>query len=297
VENEEFLEQQFEANRPHLRAVAYRILGSAQDVDDALQDAWLRLSTSDSAQIENITGWLTTVVARICLNTLRARQRRPARSIEDSSTNVDRLVGSSAMTPEEQAVMADSMGLALLVVLELLTPAERISFVLHDMFSFSFEEIGQILAKSTDACRQLASRARRRVRTAEDPPADPKRQREVVDAFLGASRKGDFQTLLSLLNPDVELVADTAAVAIGAPERKDGAFDVATRFSGGAQSARLALLDGLAGLVWTQGGEPQVVFDFTIVANKVTRIDMISDPDVLCEIGIEYLRRAKSESP
>jgi len=295
VDSEDFLEHQFEANRAHLRAVAYRILGSTQDVDDALQDAWLHLSASDTDQIENITGWLTTVVARICLNTLRSRQRRRAGSIDDSPTDVDRFVEPSAMTPEEQAVVADSVGLALLVVLEMLTPAERISFVLHDMFSFSFEEIGQILGKSTDACRQLASRGRRRVRTADDPSAHPQRQREVVDAFLDASRKGDFQTLLALLSPDVELVADAAAVAIGAPARKDGPFDVATRFSGGTQSARTALLDGLAGLVWAQGRTPKVVFDFTVVAGKVTRIEMIGDEDVLSEIDIAYLRREKGE--
>jgi RNA polymerase sigma-70 factor (ECF subfamily) len=295
VESEDFRAQQFEANRPHLRAVAFRILGSPHDVDDALQDAWLRLSTSDTDQIENITGWLTTVVARICLNTLRSRDRRRAGSIDESPTDVDRFIQPSTMTPEEQAVVADSMGLALLVVLEMLSPAERISLVLHDMFSFSFEEIGQVLGKSTDACRQLASRARRRVRTEEDPSADPRRQREVVDAFLGASRKGDFQTLLSLLNHDVELVADAAAVAIGAPERKDGPFDVATRFSGGAQSARMALLDGLAGLVWAQGGRPKVAFDFTVVGSKVTRIDMIGDEDVLSEMNIAYLGREKSE--
>jgi RNA polymerase sigma-70 factor (ECF subfamily) len=291
VKSDLFLEQQFEMNRPHLRAVAYRILGSTPDVDDALQDAWLRLSTSDGEQIENITGWLTTVVARICLNTLRSRQRRPAVSIDDSPTDGGRRLESSAMTPEEQAVVADAMGVALLVVLEMLSPAERISFVLHDMFSFTFEEIGQILGKSTDACRQLASRARRRVRNADDPPADLERQRAVVGAFLGASRRGDFQTLLSLLSPDVELVADAAAIALGAPERKDGPFDVATRFSGGAQSARLALLDGQAGLVWAQGGTPKVAFDFTMVVGKVTRIDMIGDEDVLNEISIEYVRR------
>jgi len=295
VDSKNFLEEQFEANRVHLRAVAYRILGRAPDVDDALQDAWLRLSTSDADQIENITGWLTTVVARICLNTLRSRQRRPTSSIDDSSTDFDRLIEPSAMTPEEQAEVADSMGLALLVVLEMLSPLERIAFVLHDMFSYSFDEIGQILGKSQDACRQLASRARRRVRTAEDPSADPQRQREVVDAFLDASRKGDFQTLLSLLSPDVELVADAAAVAIGAPARKDGPFDVATRFSGGAQSARIALLDGRAGLVWAQGGQLKVAFDFTVVAGKVKRIDMIGDEDVLCEMNIEYLRRKKRE--
>jgi len=273
--------------------VAFRILGNAHDVDDVLQDAWLRLSTSDSDEIENITGWLTTVVARICLNRLRSRQRRPAQSLDDSSADVERLVVLTAMTPEEQAELADSMGLALLVVLEMLSPAERISFVLHDMFSFSFDEVAQILGKSSEACRQLASRARRRVRTADDPTADPQRQREVVDAFLSASRSGDFQTLLSLLSPDVELVADAAAVAIGARERKDGPFDVATRFSGGAQSARAALIDGRAGLVWAQARRPKVVFDFTVLAGKVTRIDMISDEDVLDELNIEYLRHQK----
>ena len=293
MESERYLVQEFESNRPHLRAVAFRILGNAHDVDDVLQDAWLRLSTSDSDEIENITGWLTTVVARICLNRLRSRQRRPAQSLDDSSADVERLVVLTAMTPEEQAELADSMGLALLVVLEMLSPAERISFVLHDMFSFSFDEVAQILGKSSEACRQLASRARRRVRTADDPTADPQRQREVVDAFLSASRSGDFQTLLSLLSPDVELVADAAAVAIGARERKDGPFAVATRFSGGAQSARAALIDGRAGLVWAQARRPKVVFDFTVLAGKVTRIDMISDEDVLDELNIEYLRHQK----
>lgn len=295
METEDFLERQFEANRPHLRAVAYRILGNTHDVDDALQDAWLRFSTSDVNQIDNMTGWLTTVVARTCLNTLRSRQRRRAGSIDDAASTTDDFADASAMTPEEQAEVADSIGVALLVVLEKLSPAERIAFVLHDMFSFSFDDIGGILGKSTDASRQLASRARRRVRTADDPPIDPRRQKEVVEAFLGASRKGDFQTLLALLSPDVELVADAAAVAIGAPERKDGPFDVATRFSGGAQSARTALLDGMAGLVWAQGGKPKVAFDFTVIAGKVTRIDMIGDEDVLSEMNIEYVRREKSD--
>lgn len=297
MQDEEFLERQFEANRPHLRAVAFRILGSTHDVDDALQDAWLRLSNSNDDEIENITGWLTTIVVRICLNTLRARQRRPARSIDDATPDLDRMTEPKALTPEEQAEVADSIGVALLVVLEILSPAERIAFVLHDMFSFSFDEIGQILGKSTDASRQLASRARRRVRTAGDPSFDPKRQRTVVDAFLGASRKGDFQTLLSLLSPDVELIADPTAVAIGAPERKDGPIDVATRFSGGAQSARVALLDGVAGLVWAQGGTPKVAFEFIVIGGQVTRIDMIGDHDVLSEMNIEYLRREKSDEP
>ena len=293
MDTDAFLAQQFEANRPHLRAIAYRILGNSQDVDDALQDAWLRLSSVDATEIDNVTGWLTTVVSRVCLNTLRSRQRRPATSLDERNLGVERLADLRASTPEELAVLADSMGLALLVVLEMLSPAERISFVLHDMFSFSFDEIAEIIGKSPEACRQLASRARRRVRSADDPSNDPKRQREVVEVFLIASKGGDFQTLLSLLSPDVELVADPTAVSIGAPERKDGPFDVATRFSGGAKSARTALLDGLAGLVWATGGTPKVAFEFTVVDGLITRIDMIGDHDVLEEMNIEYVARER----
>ena len=214
--DESFLTQQFESNRPHLRAVAYRILGNTEDVDDALQEAWLRLSTSNTDEIENLAGWLTTVVSRICLNILRARQRHPTQSLDDPPSIGDRLVERATPTPEERAVIADTMGVALLIVLEMLSPAERIAFVLHDMFSVSFDEISEILGKSSEACRQLASRARRRVRTAEDPTSDPQRQREVVDAFLRAAKEGDFQTLLSLLSPDVELVADPSAADVGA---------------------------------------------------------------------------------
>ena len=246
------LADQFEADRPHLRAVAFRILGNVEDADDALQEAWLRLSTADAGEIENLTGWLTTVVSRICLNTLRSRQRRPSESIDDSDT-VEQLSLRAAVTPEDQAILADSMGHALLIVLDRLDPAERISFVLHDMFSVSYEEIAGILGKSPEACRQLASRARRRVRIAEDPTSDPQRQRKIVDAFLAAARSGDFQLLLSLLSPDVELVADPAAIAMGAPASLVGPHDVASRFSGGAKAARMALLDGFAGLVWVQG--------------------------------------------
>ena len=281
---------QFEADRPHLRTVAFRILGNVQDVDDALQEAWLRLSTTDEGDIENLTGWLTTVVSRICLNTLRSRQRRLSESIDDFA-NVEQFSLRPAVTPEEQTILADSVGQALLVVLDRLNPAERISFVLHDMFSVSFEEIGWILGKSPEACRQLASRARRRVRIAEDPTADPQRQREVIIAFLAAAKTGDFQMLLSLLSPDVELVADAAAIAMGAPMSLVGPNDVASRFSGGAKAARTVLLDGLAGLVWAQGDTPKVAFDFTVVGGKVTKIEMIADHDVLDEIEIEGLGR------
>ncbi len=188
------------------------------------------------------------------------------------------------------------MGHALLVVLDRLNPVERISFVLHDMFSVSYEEIGWILGKSEEACRQLASRARRRVRIAEEPTSDPQRQREVVDAFLAAAKTGDFEMLLSLLSPDPELVADAAAVAMGAPARLVGPNDVASRFSGGAKAARVALLDGLAGLVWAQGGTVKVAFDFTLKADKVSRIEMIADGDVLGEIDIDFVHR-RSDVP
>ena len=283
------LADRFEADRPHLRAVAFRILGNVEDADDALQEAWLRLSTTDAGDIGNLTGWLTTVVSRICLNSLRSRQRRPA-ALTDDSANVVPFPVRTAVTPEEQALLADSMGQALLVVLDRLNPVERISFVLHDMFSVSFEEIAVILGKSPEACRQLASRARRRVRIEEDPTSDPQRQHQIVDAFLTAAKTGDLQTLLSLLSPEVELVADAAAVAMGAPERLVGPDDVAARFSGGAKAAGAALLDGFAGLVWAQGGTTKVAFEFTVVGGEVAKIEMIADTDVLEEIDIEVLR-------
>ncbi len=286
------LADRFEANRPHLRALAFRILGNAEDADDALQEAWLRLSTTDAGEIANLGGWLTTVVSRLCLNTLRHRQRRPSTSIDDGSI-VEELALRAAVTPEDQAILADSMGHALLVVLDRLNPAERISFVLHDMFSVSYGEIAWILGKSEDACRQLASRARRRVRRAEDPSSDARRQHDIVVAFLTAAKSGDFESLLSLLSPDAELVADAAAIAMGAPASLVGPRDVAARFSGGAKAARIAFLDGLAGLVWAQGGTAKVAFDFTVVAGRVTRIEMIADHDVLEEIDMDFVRRSR----
>jgi RNA polymerase sigma-70 factor (ECF subfamily) len=186
------------------------------------------------------------------------------------------------------------MGDALLIVLDRLNPAERIAFVLHDVFSLSFEEVATALGKSPDSCRQLASRARRRVRLAEDPASDRRRQRQIVDAFLAAAKTGDFEMLLSLLSPDAELVADAAAVALGAPAVLVGPHAVASRFSGGAKAARTALLDGQAGLVWVQGGQTKVAFDFTLAGGQVTRIEMIADHDVLGEIDIEVVGRRKT---
>jgi RNA polymerase sigma-70 factor (ECF subfamily) len=292
VEQKRSLAGQFEANRPHLRAVAFRILGNAEDADDAVQEAWLRLSAAEAGAIGNLTGWLTTVVSRICLNSLRSRQRRPAESIDDAAS-VEQFSFRTAATPEDHAILADSIGQALLIVLDRLNPAQRISFVLHDMFSLSYADIAGILGKTPEDCRQLASRARRRVRVAEDPTFDPQRQRDIVDAFLAAAKAGDFKTLLSLLSPDAELVADAAATAMGVPASFVGANDVAGRFSGGAKAARTALLDGLAGLVWVQGGTPKVAFDFTVAGGKVTHIEMIADDDVLGEIEIEFFREAR----
>ncbi len=279
--------ERFEADRPHLRTVALRILGNGQDADDAVQEAWLRLSAADAGGIDNLTGWLTTVVSRICLNMLRDRRRRPATQAQYPAS-VDG-APAAAVTPEDRAVLADSVGGALLVVLERLTPAERICFVLHDSFAISFEEIAGILGKSPESCRQLASRARRRVRTTDDPGSDPLRQHRIVAAFLTASRTGDLAQLLSLLDPAAELVADPVAVAMGAPSGLVGSDAVAAMFAGRAKGARTALLDGLPGLVWSRGGVPTVAFDFSVEAGRVTRIEMIADREVLDEIAIEAL--------
>jgi RNA polymerase sigma factor (sigma-70 family) len=293
VDHRPTLADRFEADRQHLRAVALRILGDPQDADDAVQEAWLRLSTTDAAAIDNLTGWLTTVVSRICLNVLRDRRRRPTAPLDEAAA-VDRTSARAVGTPEDQAVLADALGGALLVVLDRLTPAERIALVLHDMFSLSFGEVGGILDRSPEACRQLASRARRRVRQAQDPAADPRRQRETVEAFLAAATSGDFAALLAILSPDAELVADPAAVAMGAPAGLAGSDEVATMFSGRARGARAALLDGLAGLVWAQGGTARVAFDFTVEAGRVTRIEMTADPEVLGEIDVEVLGRTRA---
>jgi len=281
---------QFEAERARLFSLAYRFLGNRHDAEDAVQEAWIRLSTADRVEIDNLGGWLTTVLSRICLNVLRTRQRRPI-TLADDLDHVARTPVDLPVTPEQQVVLADSLGPALLVVLDALNPAERIALVLHDIFSVSFEDVAAVLGKSEQACRQLASRARRRVRTAQDPAFDPERQRHIVTAFLRAAKSGEFQTLLSLLSPDVTLAADPAAVAIGAPELLIGPDAVAGRFSGGARAARAAFVDGLAGLVWAQGGRAKVVFDFTISNGRVTRIEMVSDEDVLGEMEIDYLGR------
>ncbi len=289
METHDWLAERFEEHRTHLSAVAYRILGSPADADDAVQEAWLRLARSDSSQVENLGGWLTTVVARVSLNMLQSRKTR--REDPVGSHLPDEITGSADGTgPEHQAVLADSVGLALLVVLDTLTPAERLAFVLHDMFAMPFEEIAPIVERSPAATRQLASRARRRVQGADTTPdADLTRRREIVQAFLAASRNGDLGALVAALDPDVLLRADHAAVRMGAEAEVRGAAAVSAFFSGRARAARLVLINGVTGAVWMQGGRPRVVFSFTLDNGKITAIDLLGDPAVLSKLDLVTL--------
>jgi RNA polymerase sigma factor (sigma-70 family) len=289
MDEHEWLAERFEAHRGHLRAVAYRMLGSPSEADDAVQEAWLRLSRSDTSGVENLGGWLTTVVARVCLNMLQARTSRReeplgARLPEPAAG------GAAGADPEDQALLADSVGLALLVVLDTLAPAERLAFVLHDLFAVPFDQIAGILDRSPAAARQLASRARRRVQTAGAvPDADRTRQRAIVDAFLAAARGGDFDALLALLDPDVVLRADRAAVQVGASPELRGAKAVAGAFSGRARAARPALVDGAAGAVWAPGGQPRVVFGFAVADGRIAGIDVLADPERLRRLDLVVL--------
>ncbi|HEX5782021.1 MAG TPA: sigma-70 family RNA polymerase sigma factor [Solirubrobacteraceae bacterium] len=277
----ELLAREFEATRPHLRAVAYRMLGSLNEADDAVQEAWLRLSRSESGEIDNLGGWLTTVVARISLDMLRSRRSRREEPIPEPI--VDRADG---LEPEHEALLADSVGLALLVVLETLSPAERLAFVLHDMFAVPFDEIGPMVDRSPAAARQLASRARRRVQgSPTEPDPDLARQREVVDAFFAAAREGDFDALVAVLHPDVVVRSETAA---GRVERR-GAEVVARQamsFAHLSPHVRPALINGAAGVVVTPEGRPFSVMAFTVVDGKVVAIDAIADPERLSRLDL-----------
>src|SRR5262245_43818248 len=281
----DWLTEGFEANRTHLRAVAYRMLGSTNEADDAVQEAWLRLNRSNGSDIENLGGWLTTVVARVCLDMLRSRASRREDLVDEDAADaaVDPAAG---VDPEREAMVADSVGLAMLVVLDTLTPAERVSFVLHDMFGVPFDEIAPIVGRSPEAARQLASRARRRVGGSSEPEADPERKRAVVDAFLAAAREGDFEALLSLLDPEVVGRADRAGVAMGATAEVRGAADVAETFAGRARAARPAVVGGEPGLVWAQEGTPRVVFSFTIVGGRIRAILLIADPERIRDLDV-----------
>ena len=272
------LAEQFEAERSHLRAVAYRMLGSLAEADDALQDTWLRLSRADTSSIENLGAWLTTVIGRVCFDMLRARQSRREELLEELEPELGTRP-EDAIDPEEEALMADSVGLALLVVLDTLNPAERLAFVLHDLFDEPFEEIAPIVGRSPTATRQLASRARRRVRgVGALPDADLTPQRNVVEAFLAASRAGDFAALLTLLDPEVVIRADRAAVAIGSRAEIRGAAAVAKQFLGKAQGARAALVNGAVGAVVAPRGRLLLTLEITIKAGKIVAINTVADP-------------------
>ncbi|MET0789586.1 MAG: sigma-70 family RNA polymerase sigma factor [Cellulomonas sp.] len=284
MNDDEYLARRFEQNRSRLRAVAYRILGSTDEAEDAVQDAWLRLDRADADGVDNLSGWLTTVVARLCLDRLRSRTSRREDVLDVDVPRPRAGDGSTPVDPEDEAVLAESVGLAMLVVLETLTPGERLAFVLHDMFALPFDEIAPIVGRSPEATRQLASRARRRVQGAPvAPETDLTKQRDVVHAFLAASRGGDFDALLSMLDPDVELRADAVIARFDAADA-DGADAVARYFTGRAQTAELALLGGAVGAMWAPGGIPRSAFAFTVVGGLITEIALIMDPEVLREL-------------
>ena len=291
MDETEWLAERFEQHRPRLRAVAYRMLGSLTEADVAVQDAWIRLSRSNAEQIDNLGGWLTTVVARECLHMLRSRRRRREVSFEGRLPDPV-ITPDGDLDPEQEALLADSVGLALLVMLERLTPAERLAFVLHDMFELPFDEIAPIVGRSPAAARQLASRARRRVRgEATLPATDTSRQREVVDAFLAASRDGDLGALLAVLDPDVVLRADPGAA--GTSREVRGAHAVAEQaraFSHLGRFSRRALVNGVAGIVSRAPGGPTFsVMGFAVASGKITEIDILADPERLRLLDLTFL--------
>ncbi len=297
------LAERFEEARPHLRAVAVRMLGPGGDADDAVQEAWMRLSRSDTAEVDNLRGWLTTVVGRVCLDMLRSRRTRreePLDLVDAAQAPGLRPVpdvgvgpsvgpdGPGDADPEQQAILADSVGAALLVVLDTLSPAERLAFVLHDLFGVPFEEIAPVVDRTPAAARQLASRARRRVQGADPATSAPDdaRRREIVEAFLAASRGGNLRALLELLDPDAVLRADATAVGFGAQPEVSGARAVAETFAGRARTARAALVDGVVQAVWMVADRPRVVFAFTVADGRVRAIDLLADPAVLHGLAV-----------
>jgi RNA polymerase sigma factor (sigma-70 family) len=290
MDDQQWLAQRFEEHRPHLHAVAYRMLGSLSEADDAVQDAWLRTSRADTSSVENLGGWLTTVVARVALNMLRARKTRREQPLDVHVPDpiVDRADGTH---PEHETLLADSVGLALLVVLETLTPPERLAFVLHDMFAVPFDDVAAVLDRSPDAARQLASRARRRVRGAQpQPDADLDAQWEVVDAFLAAAREGDFGALVAVLDPDVVLRADGGPTDLSALVR--GAETVASRalmWSRRDLAMRRALVNGAPGIVAMLDGQPFSVSAFAVRNGRVAEMDILADPQRVAALDLTVL--------
>jgi RNA polymerase sigma-70 factor, ECF subfamily len=289
MDQQAWLAHQFEEQRPHLRAVAYRMLGSLSEADDALQDAWLRLSRADTSEVENLRAWLTTIVARAALNMLRARKMRRERPL-DVHVPDPIIDPADGIDPEHEALLADSVGLALLVVLEALSPAERLAFVLHDMFGVPFEEIAPIVERSPEATRQLASRARRRVRGAPLPDADLATQWEVVEAFLAATREGDFDALVAVLDPDAVLRGDAGPTDLS--RRVQGAKAVAGQALYWSQiglTTRRALVNGAPGTVSIRDGKPFSVGAFTVKNEKIVQIDFLADPERIAQLDLTLL--------
>jgi RNA polymerase sigma factor (sigma-70 family) len=290
MDEHEWLAERFEENRGHLRAVAYRMLGSLVEVDDAVQEAWLRLSRSDTSSIENLGGWLTTVVARVCLDMLRSRKSRRE---EPLGVHVPEPIvrREDAINPEHEALLADSVGLALLVVMETLAPDERLAFVLHDMFGVPFDEIASIVGRSSAAARQLASRARRRVQGAAPiPDVDLTQQRKVVDTFLTAVRGGDFEALLAVLDPDVVLRSDHIPAGLKEIRGARTVAEQALMFSRLAESAQPVLVNGAAGIVsWLPGGQPFSAMAFNVRGSRIVEIDVLRDRDRLSRLDLTVL--------
>lgn len=286
-----WLVERFEENRGRLRVVAYRMLGSMNEADDAVQEAWLRLSRSDESSIENLGGWLTTVVARVCLDMLRSRQSRREEPIAEP-VNIPVASSVPGSDPEQEALLADSVGLALLVVLGRLTPAERVAFVLHDMFAVPFEEIAPIIARTPVAARQLASRARRRLQGASAVPSNLNEQRTVASAFLSALRAGDIEGLVAVLDPEVVVHLDEAAARPGAPREIRGARNWASgavAFAAVAKSVQPALVNGSVGLVWAPQGRLMRVVTFALKRGKIAQVEIIADRARLLELDLAVL--------
>jgi RNA polymerase sigma-70 factor (ECF subfamily) len=281
----DWLAERFEEHRGRLTTIAQRMLGSATEADDAVQEAWIRLSRADARSIEHLGGWLTTVLSRVCLNVLESRRARP-----ETPAGADLPEpgpgAAGASDPEQEALLADSIGLALLVVLDRLAPNERVAFVLHDVFGVPFEQIAPIVDRTPAATRKLASRARQRVQQTDAPAQrDRVRQAELVEAFLAAARSGEFDALLAVLDPDVVLRADETAIELGAPREGRGAVAVA-EFSRRARGATAALVDGVPAVVWMPGGKPRVVFGFAIEGERIVRIDLVADPATLRQLDV-----------
>jgi RNA polymerase sigma-70 factor (ECF subfamily) len=291
MQNHEWLARQFEGHREHLRSVAYRMLGSLSEADDAVQAAWINLSRADTSEVDNLGGWLTTVVARVSLDMLRSRKSQREEPLEAEAIEPIRDHNES-VDPEREALLADSVGLALLVVLDTLKPDERLTFVLHDVFAMPFEEIAPIVGHTPDNARQIASRARKRVRgMAALPPTDISRQREVVNAFLTAARGGDFEGLLAVLDPDVVIRADGASMPGGKAWEMQGAQAVAKQFSrkGSAQGVQPVLINGVVGAVVAPRGRLKMLLNFTIVDGKIVEISSVADPEQVSQTEIAVL--------